>query len=113
MSVAYNAWDVIAVPFPYSDRDSAKRRPALIVSADALHEEQGIYWVAMITTAKNTRYPGDIPIRSIDKTGLHTPSVIRPAKLATIEHDAIIRRIGAAGVSERNAVRKFIISHLA
>jgi mRNA-degrading endonuclease toxin of MazEF toxin-antitoxin module len=64
--VTYKKWDVIAVPFPFVEGTEAKRRPALIVSSDALHAPHRVYWAMMITTAKagvrpdgGLRYPAD------------------------------------------------------
>ena len=39
----------------------------------------------MITSAQNRGWPGDIAIRALDAAGLPVPSVIRTAKIATIE----------------------------
>src|SRR4051794_15670190 len=81
------AWDVVVVPFPYSDRFAEKRRPALVVSSNWLREEFDLIWVAMITSRVVPGWSCDVAIEDLGLAGLPSPSVIRPAKLATIEPD--------------------------
>ena len=102
---SYAPFDVVVVPFPYVDRLAEKRRPALIVSSDRL-AGQGIIWVVMITSAANPQREDDVPIADLRGAGLHAPSVIRSAKIATIEPHRIIRRAGALDrASARQVVR--------
>ena len=77
--------DVIRVPFPYSDRDTRQRRPALVISNAPIGEENALLWVVMITSAENRQWTGDVQIKDHAKAGLPAPSVIRPVKIATIE----------------------------
>jgi mRNA interferase MazF len=42
-------------------------------------------WVVMITSAENRGWPGDVMITALSRAGIPAPSVIRPAKIATIE----------------------------
>ena len=78
--------DTIRVPFPYTDRSTRQRRPALVISAGRLGEDEGLLWVMMITSAENRRWPGDLALGpSQADASLSAPSVIRPCKLATIE----------------------------
>src|SRR5438128_1396286 len=95
-----SAWEVVLVPFPYSDRLAEKRRPALVVSSPWLRDEFGLVWVAMITSRANPRWDCDVEIRNLAAAGLPAPSVIRPAKLATIEPERIVRSIGAVQAAE-------------
>jgi len=90
---AYRPGDVVVVPFPYSDRFAEKRRPALVISNERLAAE-GFVWVAMITSAGNSRMKHDQPITDLTVSGLSTPSVVRPIKLACIEPARIVRRAG-------------------
>ena len=90
---SYRPGDVVVVPFPYSDRFAEKRRPALVISNDKLAAE-GFVWVAMITSARNSRMKHDQPISDLPRAGLSTPSVVRPIKLACIEPARIVRRAG-------------------
>src|SRR6202035_1383666 len=74
--------DVIRVPFPYTDRSTRQRRPALVVSRGGLGENGRLLWVAMITSAENRAWPEDVPFGdSYAKAGLPAPSLIRPCKL--------------------------------
>ena len=77
--------DVIKVPFPYTDRATRQSRPALVVSAGTIQSEHNILWAVMITSAENRGWPGDVPIKNLELAGLPVPSVIRTAKIATIE----------------------------
>ncbi len=78
--------DVVRVPFPYTDRSTRQRRPALVVSRGGLGEDGRLVWVAMITSAENRSWADDIPFGdTYAEAGLPAPSLIRPCKLATIE----------------------------
>lgn len=76
---------VVKVPFPYTDKATRQRRPALVVSAPALAEAHGLLWVLMITSAENRAWNGDVPVTALTRAGLPVASVIRTAKVATIE----------------------------
>lgn len=77
--------DVVKVPFPYTDRPTRQYRPALVVAAGELEDVHGLLWVVMITSAENRRWPEDVVISDLKAAGLPAPSVIRTAKIATIE----------------------------
>jgi mRNA interferase MazF len=77
--------DLVRVPFPYTDRPVRQRRPALVVAAGELADHQGLLWVVMVTSASHRRWPGDVEIADHAASGLPAPSIVRPAKIATIE----------------------------
>ncbi len=67
----YSAFDVVVVPFPFTDRRTQKRRPALILSKnEEFSEKCGHYVLAMITSQKNPAWPLDTPITDMNKSGL-------------------------------------------
>ena len=82
---SFKQGDVIKVPFPYTDRPTRQSRPALVVSTGAIEDAHGLLWVVMITSAENRGWPGDVAVNNLAAAGLPAPSVIRTAKLATIE----------------------------
>ena len=77
--------DVIKVPFPYADRATRQSRPALVVSTARLEDLHGLLWVIMITSAENRGWPDDVPVANLAMAGLPVPSLIRSAKIATID----------------------------
>ena len=101
--------DVIKVPFPYTDRSTRRSRPALVVSKEDLEDLHGLLWVVMITSAENRGWPEDVPVTNLQMAGLPVPSLIRSAKIATIEAaDASkLGRLSAAQFKQvsRNLVR--------
>jgi mRNA interferase MazF len=109
---SFDAWDVIKVPFPYTDRPVRQRRPALVVAAGGVQEEHGLLWVVMITSAENRGWPGDVEVSDLTLAGLPAASVIRTAKIATIEaRDA--ERIGTLPTGDRRHVHQRIRRELA
>ncbi|MFZ5708764.1 MAG: type II toxin-antitoxin system PemK/MazF family toxin [Pseudomonadota bacterium] len=94
------AFDVVVVPFPYSDRLSEKRRPALVVSHEDVVETLGRVWVAMITSASPSQI-GDAVIADLPDAGLPVASILRASKIATIDADRVIRAVGR--LSSRDA----------
>jgi mRNA interferase MazF len=90
---AFEPFDVVAVPFPYVDREVRKRRPTVVVSRPRLSEAHGLAWVLMITSAANQAWPDDVPIEDLAAAGLPKRSVVRVSKIATVE-TARCERIG-------------------
>ena len=78
-------WDVVRVPFPYTDRPVRQRRPALVIAAPGTVVGPGLLWVLMITSAENRGWAGDVMVSDLPAAGLPVPSLIRTEKIATIE----------------------------
>lgn len=97
-------YDVVVVPFPYSDRLAEKRRPAVVVSAPVLEQQQGLVWLAMITSADNRAWDSDVAVGDLAIAGLPAPSRVRPAKIATVDGERIVRRIGKLSAKDVRAV---------
>lgn len=92
--MSFAVFDIVVVPFPYSDRLAEKRRPALVVSAPELGDQLDRLWVAMITTDRGQRIHGDAAIADLTAAGLPAASIVRASKIATIETDRVLRRAG-------------------
>lgn len=103
-SKRFAPFDTIVVPFPYAERLAERKRPALIISAASITRDHGLVWLAMITSADNRRWAGDVVVGDLAAAGLPAPSVIRTAKIATIDASRIIRRIGALSSNDVKAV---------
>jgi mRNA interferase MazF len=108
---SFDVWDVVKVPFPYTNRPVQQHRPALVV---AHHDSAGspiLLWVLMITSASHRRWLGDIEISDLDTAGLTAASIIRSAKIATIEA-LHADRIGYLPVADRSLISDAIAGYL-
>jgi len=104
--VSFTPFDVVVVPFPYSDQLAEKRRPALVVSASGLDVDLGRLWVVMITSDRGQRVRGDAPVSRLDAAGLPAASIVRASKIATIDVERVVRRAGRlARVDQEAAMR--------
>jgi mRNA interferase MazF len=108
----FDVWDIVKVPFPYTDRPIRQNRPALVIAAGKLEATHGLLWLAMITSAANRGWLGDVIISDLQVAGLPIPSIVRAAKLATIEaRDA--QRLGTLSPADRVAVSRSLRDWLA
>ncbi len=103
----FEPWDVVKVPFPYTDRPVREYRPALVVTSSRMREEHELAWVLMITSATHRSWPADVKVSELSQAGLPAASVVRTAKIATIEADQAVR-IGALPKADREQVRERI-----
>jgi mRNA interferase MazF len=102
---ACRKWDIILVPFPFTDLTAAKRRPALVVSPDDFNKSGPDVVIAFLTSRLEvSRRPGDYRIRFWKESGLPKASLLR-MKFATIDHEIIVKRIGRLIEMERDKVR--------
>ena len=103
-SKAFSRFDVVVVPFPCSNRLAEKRRPAIVVSARQLTAKYGLVWLVMVTSADNRRWDSDIAISDLAKAGLPVPSLVRPAKVATVDAERVLQRIGRLTAKDARTV---------
>jgi mRNA interferase MazF len=104
---SFEVWDIVKVPFPYTDRPVRQRRPALVIAAGELLSAHGLLWLSMITSAANRGWPNDVAVSDLPGTGLPIPSIIRPAKIATVDaRDA--ERMGKLPVPDRQLVTRHL-----
>jgi len=102
--VTFEAFDVVTVPFPFTDKTTTKRRPALVLSeTSAFNKQAGHSVLAMITSAKNSDWPLDTKIKDLDTAGLSSASIVR-MKLFTLDDQLVVRKIGVLAEKDRSAV---------
>ena len=100
------SFDVVVVPFPFTDSAQTKRRPALALSQNSnLGNKIGHSVLAMITSKKNAPWPLDCAIMSKKQSGLTAPSVVR-MKLFTLDNRFILRKIGHLSDSDQKKVKQ-------
>ena len=102
--MTYKPFEVVVGPFPFTDRNADKRRPALVLSDDRQFNRLSDHAVlAMITSQKNPDWPLDTKITGNRQAGLPAPSKVR-MKLFTLDSRLIFKKIGMLTDNDRKAV---------
>ncbi len=96
-------YDVVVVPFPFTDRDVSKRRPALVVSSTGFNRGHAQLVLTMITSTKS-EWPSDVTLGAWRDANLSVPCKVR-FKLFTLDHTLIVRKLGILSSRDRQAVR--------
>ena len=106
LTVICNRFDVVKIPFPFTDRLAHKNRPAVIISsARSFNHLISHSIMAMITSTQHTSWPLDTPVNDLDSAGLPAPSIIR-LKLFTLDHSLIIGTLGHLSARDTLAFNK-------
>jgi mRNA interferase MazF len=108
---SFKTWNIVRVPFPYVERPTLQHRPALVIAPNDTSDAHALLWVAMITSATHRRRPGDVAISDLREAGLPIASIVRSAKLATIEADTA-EKIGTLPAADRDAVARYLHDRL-
>lgn len=98
------SFDVVVVPFPFTDRSATKRRPALVLSGHAFNQKVQHSVLAMITSAGQSSWPGDHRIKDLDAAGLPAECIVR-LKLFTLDHRLVIRKAGTLALTDQKKLR--------
>lgn len=87
--------DIVLIPFPFTDLSGNKNRPALVL----LNNEIDIT-VAFISTQIKWKEIHDILISPNKENGLKKDSVIRISKIATLDKELILGKLGKLAESD-------------
>lgn len=103
--MSFERFTVVRVPFPFTDRNATKNRPALVLSdSAAFNTPAGHSVMAMITSQGNAPWPLDCPIADPGTAGLPAPSLVR-FKLFTFDHRLVRGELGRLSAADAASVR--------
>ena len=105
--MTYEPFDIVVVPFPFTDAAQSKHRPALVLSQNTTFGAIiGHSVLAMITSQKNEPWPLDVSIITPPAaSGLTAPSVVR-MKLFTLDHRLVLKKIGTLSKADQASVKQ-------
>jgi mRNA interferase MazF len=108
-TTVYKKWEIVLVPFPFTDLSSAKRRPALIVSPDNYNVGKDVV-IAYITSQINLPPRlGDYDLQKWKEAGLPKPSKVR-MKFATLDKSIIVKKLGKLEKEDSEEIGKILLS---
>jgi mRNA interferase MazF len=93
-TIMYNFGDVVLVSFPFTNLQTRKQRPAVVISnADYQQSRSDIILMAITSQIRSPLNFGEAIIEHWSEAGLLKPSVIKPL-IATLEQTQIIKIMG-------------------
>jgi mRNA interferase MazF len=89
--------DVVLLPFPFSDLTTSKQRPAVVLSSTIFNHSHHDVIVVAITSQLATQQSSDVKLtdEDVEQGGLLKPSIVKPAKIVTIDQRLIRKTIGS------------------
>jgi mRNA interferase MazF len=103
--VTFERFAVVRVPFPFTDTNATKNRPALVLSDPAgFNTPAGHSVMAMITSQANPPWPLDCPLTDLASAGLSAASKVR-FKLFTLDHRLVRGQLGKLSAADEEIVR--------
>lgn len=102
--MTYKPFDIVKVPFPFTDKAKNKKRPALVISSETFQKETGHVSLLMITSAKHSKWFGDTVLKNLEGTGLSQEVIVRQ-KIFTMDLRLIENKIGHLSKKDGEAVK--------
>lgn len=101
--------DIVLVPFPFTDLETHKKRPALVLAVIDSKTLPDLLILAMITSQiDGEMIQGDVLFKDWQRCGLIHPSKLRLAKLVSVEEKIVIEKLGVLPRSGMKMVRQEI-----
>ena len=102
--MTYDPWDIVLLPFPFTNLSASKKRPAIVISPKPYNSEQDV--VVLFLTSKINVSPkvGDYKLKHWQSSNLPKPSMVR-MKFATIDKDFILKKIGKMENEDKSSIK--------
>ena len=100
-------YDIVVVPFPFTDSSEIKKRPAVILSQELFNKSHAQSICAMITSSSHEKRISDIEIECLGDAGLSRPSKIR-FKLFTLDNYLILGKIGCLAKTDQDSLKEMM-----
>ena len=97
----YNFGDVVLVGFPFTNLQTTKKRPAVIISNQAYQQHRpDVILMAITSQVRQPLAIGEALLQDWQAAGLAKPSVLKPL-IATIEQARIVKPMGQLSATDQ------------
>jgi mRNA interferase MazF len=102
--------DVVLTQYPFTDLSGSAVRPALVVSSGLIGQDVLLAGISSVVrgSAVASDYTLNTSHPEFQATGLRVTSVIRTHKLAAIDRQVIVRRLGRIGPQLQAEIDKLL-----
>ncbi len=105
-----NQRDIILLPYPFTDLEGSKVRPALVISNNSFNRKsEDIIAIPLTTVIKDEPYSILVGQESLSSGKLLKPSRIRFDKIFTVEKKLAIMKIGAVNEKTFGEIKSKIL----
>lgn len=109
--MTFEAFDVVVVPFPFTDRDTTKHRPALVISNALFNQQHDQLVLAMITTTAGNVWPSDVSLMHWQEIGLKVACHFR-LKLFTLDQNLVLKTVGRLSSQDVKSVQAVLAKYI-
>lgn len=97
--------DVVLVPFPFTNQNSQKQRPAVVISPSVYSQSRPDIIVMAVTSQMHPALGyAETLLNDWQKANLLKPSLIKPV-IATLEQNLIIKKLGQLSAQDQKSLR--------
>ncbi len=96
-------FDIVDVPFPFSDVPRSKRRKALVLSDAVFNQKNASSLLMMITSTARSAWHLDVSLEQWSQAGLRKPCLAR-MKLFTLDNGLILGTVGRLTAEDQRKV---------
>lgn len=100
----FKAGDVVLVRFPFTDIETKKRRPALVISPIEFSARYGDVVIVPLTGREQN---GDLRLAKWHEAGLLKPTWLKPL-VATINESFVERSLGVLAAEDQKKVKSIV-----
>ena len=109
--MTFKAFDVVVVPFQFTDRDASKRRPAVVISNALFNQQHDQLVLAMITTTSDNVWPSDVSLTHWQEVGLKVACHFR-LKLFTLDQNLVLKTLGRLSSQDAKSVQAVLVKYV-
>lgn len=104
----YTFGEVLLVPFPFTNQEGNKKRPAVVISNTAYHSQRPDLLIMAITSQPFTTQDfASFAIIDWEAAGLLKPSFAKPV-LTTLEQTLVIRSMGNLSPRDQHSLHQIL-----
>ncbi|MCP9290987.1 MULTISPECIES: type II toxin-antitoxin system PemK/MazF family toxin [Gracilimonas] len=102
--MTFRRWDIVLLPFPFTNLNATKKRPALVISPNEYNSGPDLVVMFVTSNLKARSKIGDYIIQEWEESGLPKPSMTR-MKFATIDKTLAIKKIAELTGNDQAALK--------
>ncbi len=104
----YKFGDVVLVAFPFTNLQTSKKRPAVVISSAHYQQQHpDVILMAITSQVRPSLQFGEHLLQDWQQAGLVKPSVLKPL-IATLQQNQVVKVIGQLSSADQNGLQNVL-----